>query len=86
MKKSFSLLFDFLAVALFVVVYLWVESVQQKAPHHVQSYVMGNRLVADFWTTNPAFCEWVDGPAPGSPFGTAHLVTNYYWSVWSMFK
>jgi hypothetical protein len=68
----------------------WLCAVRydQLRPHHITVSVAGNRVVSDFWTTNPAYVTWEDGAPPGCvmPFGSVHPVTNYYWSIWPIFQ
>jgi len=77
-----------MAVGVLVLVlsaWLWAIRASQLAPHKITNSING-RVLSSYWVTNPAHVVWEAGGVPGSPFGEAHPVTNYYWNVWPMFK
>jgi hypothetical protein len=77
--------FAFAVACLILAVWLWAVRASQFAPHKITASLNGH-VLSSFWTTNPAYVTWADGGVPGSPFGGVHPVTNYYWTVWSIFK
>jgi len=84
-EKWMLAIFAFVIAGLVLAVWLWAIRESQLAPHKLTTSING-RVLSEFWTTNPAYVTWADGGQPGSPFGGVHRVTNYYWTVWSIFK
>src|SRR5579859_4772274 len=84
-EKWVLALFSFFVAALIVGVWLWAVRDSQLAPHKITNSINGH-VISEYWVTNPAYITWEQGGVPGSPFGDAHPVTNYYWTVWSIFK
>jgi hypothetical protein len=84
-EKWMLAVFAFAIACLVLAVWLWAIRESQLAPHKIINSING-RVISSFWVTNPAYVTWEQGGVPGSPFGDAHPVTNYYWTVWSIFK
>jgi len=77
--------FAFFVACLVLAVWLWAIRESQLAPHKITMSINGH-VLSSFWTTDPAHIVWRDGGVPGSPFGGVHPVTNYYWTIWPIFK
>lgn len=84
-EKVLVVAFGVAVTLLILAVWLWAVRASQLAPHKITNSINGH-VLSCYLVTNPAYVTWETGGVPGSPFGEAHRVTNYYWNVWPIFK
>jgi len=83
---KFSLL-DILLICLAIGGVLVSIRTNQLGPHHIKT-VIGNRVISETVTTNPAYVTFLHRTnitSAGITF-TAVPVTNYHWKIWSIWK
>ena len=74
---------------LFLTLDVWLAAIRQAQlkPHLITRSINGT-VVSQFWVTNPAWVDWKYSYGVSSTGLVLHAtpVTNYYWSVWPIFR